>query len=101
MCLVNVLKCDFVEVDEAMFLFVERHFERIFYILGMQKKKNLSIPRKWLSRWKSLITHHLLLGVLKNDFGDVDEAIFHGVERPKVLTLCFLRIEKSNLYEFA
>jgi hypothetical protein len=38
MCLVNVLKCDFVEIDEAMFLVVERPFERDFYILGMEKK---------------------------------------------------------------
>jgi hypothetical protein len=34
---VNVLKYDFVDVDEAMFHDVERIFERIFYILGIQK----------------------------------------------------------------
>jgi hypothetical protein len=42
-----------------------------------------------------LITHHLPSGRLKNDFGDVDEAIFHGVECPKELTLSFLSIEKE------
>jgi hypothetical protein len=36
-CLLNVLKCNFGEVDEAMFHDVERSFERIFYILGIQK----------------------------------------------------------------
>jgi hypothetical protein len=37
-CLVNVLKFVFVDVDDAMFFFdIERIFERIFYILGIQK----------------------------------------------------------------
>jgi hypothetical protein len=36
-CLLNVLKCDFGDVDEAMFHDVERSFERIFYNLGLQK----------------------------------------------------------------
>jgi hypothetical protein len=33
----NVLKCDFGDVDEAMFLYIERLQERIFYILGIKK----------------------------------------------------------------
>jgi hypothetical protein len=36
-CLLNVLKCDFGDVDEAMFYDVEMPFEGIFYILGIQK----------------------------------------------------------------
>jgi hypothetical protein len=37
MYLLNVLKCYFGDVDEAIFHDVERPFERIFYILGIQK----------------------------------------------------------------
>jgi hypothetical protein len=33
----NVLKFDFVEVDESMFYDVVRPFQRIFYILVIQK----------------------------------------------------------------
>jgi hypothetical protein len=36
-CLLDVLKYDFSEVDEAMFLGVERPCELIFCILGIQK----------------------------------------------------------------
>jgi hypothetical protein len=34
---VNVLKCDFGDFDEALFHDIDRTFERIFYILGIQK----------------------------------------------------------------
>jgi hypothetical protein len=34
-----------------------------------------------------------LLNVLKNDFGEVDEAMFEGVERPFELIFCILGIE--------
>jgi hypothetical protein len=34
----NVLKCDFGDVHEAMLLDVERSFQRIFYILGIQRR---------------------------------------------------------------
>jgi hypothetical protein len=33
----NVLKCDFGDIHEAMLHNVERSFQRIFYILGIQK----------------------------------------------------------------
>jgi hypothetical protein len=36
-CLLNVLKCDFVDVDEAVFHDVERPLEHIFHIVGIQK----------------------------------------------------------------
>jgi hypothetical protein len=36
-CRQDVLRCDFGDVDEAMFHDDERPFERIFYILGTQK----------------------------------------------------------------
>jgi hypothetical protein len=36
-CLLNILKCDFGDVDEAMLHGVERQFERYFYILAFQK----------------------------------------------------------------
>jgi hypothetical protein len=36
MCFLNILKCDFDDLDEAMFLDVERPLERNFKILGIQ-----------------------------------------------------------------
>jgi hypothetical protein len=36
-CLENDLKCDFGDADEALFHDVEKTFDRIFYILGIQK----------------------------------------------------------------
>jgi hypothetical protein len=41
-----------------------------------------------------------LLDVLKNDFVEVDESIFQGVERPCELIFYILGIQKSDLYEF-
>jgi hypothetical protein len=40
-------------------------------------------------------------GVLKNDFVEVDEVMFQGVEMPCELFFCILSVEKSNLDEFA
>jgi hypothetical protein len=42
-----------------------------------------------------------LLDVLKNDFGEVDEAMIQGVERPYELIFCILSIVKSVLNEIA
>jgi hypothetical protein len=42
-----------------------------------------------------------LLDVLKNGFGEVDEAIYQGVESPYELIFCILCIEKSVSDEFA
>jgi hypothetical protein len=39
------------------------------------------------------------LDVLKNDFGEVDEAMYGGVERPYKLIFCILGIEESDLGE--
>jgi hypothetical protein len=41
------------------------------------------------------------LDVLNNDFGEVDEAIFQGVERTYELIFFILSIEKSDLDEVA
>jgi hypothetical protein len=46
--------------------------------------------------WK-LIT--CLLEVLKNDCGEVDEAMLQSVERPHEIIFCILSIEKSDLGE--
>jgi hypothetical protein len=35
---VNVLKCDFGDIDETMFHVVKRTNECIFYILGIEKR---------------------------------------------------------------
>jgi hypothetical protein len=40
-----------------------------------------------------------LLNILKNDFGEVDEEKFQGVERPCELIFCFVVIKKSDLDE--
>jgi hypothetical protein len=40
---VKVLKFDFGEVDESMFLDVEKPFERIFYILGIEKSDLIEV----------------------------------------------------------
>jgi hypothetical protein len=42
-----------------------------------------------------------LLDVYKNEFGEVDEAIFHSVERPCEFIFYFLDIEKRYLDEAA
>jgi hypothetical protein len=42
-----------------------------------------------------------LLDVLKNEFGEVDEAMFQGVERPCEPIFCIQGIEKSYLDEVA
>jgi hypothetical protein len=39
--------------------------------------------------------------VLKNDFGEVDEAVFQGDEMPYEFIFCILNIEKSDLDEVA
>jgi hypothetical protein len=39
--------------------------------------------------------------VLKNDFGEVDEAMVQGVECPRGIIFCILGIEKSDLDEAA
>jgi hypothetical protein len=42
-----------------------------------------------------------LLDVLKIDFREVDDSMFHGIEGTCELILCFLDIEKSDLDEVA
>jgi hypothetical protein len=42
-----------------------------------------------------------LLDFLKNDFGEVDEAMFQGVDRQCEPIFCILDIEKSDFYEVA
>jgi hypothetical protein len=64
---------------------------------GHQKKR---IVRNRLSdvltRWMCLSTHIFPSERLKNDFCEVDEAMFQGVERQCELILCFLDIEKAS-----
>jgi hypothetical protein len=42
-----------------------------------------------------------LLDVLRNDFGEVDEVMFRGVESPCELIFSILVIEKNDLVEAA
>jgi hypothetical protein len=46
-------------------------------------------------------THNLPSGRLKNDFGEIDEAMFQGVEGPYEIIFCILSIEESDLDEVA
>jgi hypothetical protein len=39
--------------------------------------------------------------VLKNDFGEIDEATFQGFERPSKVIFCILSIENNDLDEVA
>jgi hypothetical protein len=41
------------------------------------------------------------MNVLKNDFGEVDEAIFQGVEMPCEIIFCISGIQKSDLDDVA
>jgi hypothetical protein len=52
-CLVNVLKSDFGDFDEAMLHDVERTFERIFYILDIQKSVSDEVDEVFFNLAKS------------------------------------------------
>jgi hypothetical protein len=54
-----------------------------------------------LSRRMALRTHNLSPTRLKNDFDDVDEARFQGVQRPCEPISCILCIEKIDLDKVA
>jgi hypothetical protein len=66
------------------------HFQYIGYRNKRFGRRRLSdvLRNEW--PWEIIIC---LLDVLKNDFGEVDEAMFQGVERPCVLIFCVLGIE--------
>jgi hypothetical protein len=49
-----------------------------------------------LSRLMALRNHNLSSDVLKNDFGEVDEAMSQGVERLYELIFCIPKIQKSD-----
>jgi hypothetical protein len=46
----------------------------------------------------ALRTHNLPSRLLKNYFGEVDEAMFHGVERPREIIFFILFTEKKRLF---
>jgi hypothetical protein len=81
-----------------MFHDVERPFEHIFYILGIQKSdfyifaEVMFFVGEW--PWESTMC---LRDVLKNNFGEVDEPMFQSDEIPCELILCMLSIEKGDL----
>jgi hypothetical protein len=97
-CFVNVLKCDFGDVDETMFHDVERTFERIFLLLGIQKRVLdevavlMFLVCEW--PWEFIIC---ILDVLKNYFVEFEEAMFQGVKKPLELNFCNMSIEKKGL----
>jgi hypothetical protein len=48
------------------------------------------------SRRMALRNHNLSLDVLRNDFGEVDETMFQGIERPCKINFCIHGIEKAT-----
>jgi hypothetical protein len=48
-----------------------------------------------------MIAHNLPASVLKNDFGEVDEAMIQGIEKPGEIIISILGIEKGYFYEVA
>jgi hypothetical protein len=94
------LKKDFCEVDEAMFEGVERPYEIIFWILSIENRLGWSCISDVLGKRMNLRTQ-CLLNVLKSEFVEVDEAMFHDVERPQERIFYILGIKKSELYEVA
>jgi hypothetical protein len=89
----------FVEVDESMFKGVERPYEIIFCILGNQRNDldefgNVTFQ---VGEWPcGLII--CLLDVLKCDFGEVDEAMFQGVERYGENFVFIMDIQKKGTW---
>jgi hypothetical protein len=76
-----------------MFHDVERRYERIFYILGIEKS-DLDEDAEVMFFVGELPCEIIIcfLDVVKNVFGK-DEALFQGVVLPHELILCFLTNE--------
>jgi hypothetical protein len=72
-CLLNVLKCDFVHVYEAMFNDVERPLEQFFYILCIQKSHLDEVVELMfqIDEWPLRLINCLLY-VLKKDLDEGD-----------------------------
>jgi hypothetical protein len=89
-CHQNVLKCDFIDVDDASFRDVERPLERILGIKKSDLDERAEVifeVGEWL---RELII--CLLDVLKKT-GEVDEATFHRV---KSIRTHFLHLEHGK-----
>jgi hypothetical protein len=82
-------KNDFGEVDESTFQGSERPYEVIFCMLSIEKS-DLDEAGEWP---RDLIIFRL--NVFNCDFVDVDEAMFHDVERPLERILYVVGIHKS------
>jgi hypothetical protein len=91
------LKKDFGEVDEEIFQGFESACEKFFCILGKKEtwKKSLKRCFKEANRLQSFNMPS------EFDFGDIDEAMFHDVERPFERILYILGLQKSVLDEVA
>jgi hypothetical protein len=78
---------------------VERPYELIFCNLSIEKSDLDEVMIKLREcPWELII---YLLNVLKCDFGNDDEAMFHDVERPFEGFFYILSIEKNYLDEVA
>jgi hypothetical protein len=74
---------------------------RTHFVLPGNRKMRLgrNLLGDVLSRRMALITHNLHSGRLKNDFGEVEEAMFQSVERTSEVILCILSFEKMKVEE--
>jgi hypothetical protein len=95
-CLLEVLKNDSGGVCMNHFLKVSKGLANSFCASWATKKR---LQRSRLSADLSrrmVLWKHRLLDVFQNDFSEVDEAIFQGVERPCELIFCILGIKKRH-----
>jgi hypothetical protein len=100
-CLLDVLKNYFGEVNEAIFQGVERACVLILCIWGIEKSlswNRLNYVLNTRMPWELIIR---LLYVLKDDFDKVDETMFQGVDGPCELIFCIPGIEKSVFHDLA
>jgi hypothetical protein len=94
-------KNDIGEVDESTFQGSERPYEVIFCMLSIEKGDLDGRLCDVLSRRMARELIICRLNVLNCDFVDVDEAMFHDVERPLERILYVVGIHKSVLDEAA
>jgi hypothetical protein len=96
-CLLDVLRNDFGEHDEACFKVSKGHVKSCLASWNSKKELWWISLSDVLSRRMALRTHNLTSDVLINDIGEVDEAIFQAVQNTFEFIFCTLGFEKNRL----
>jgi hypothetical protein len=96
--LLDVLKCGFGEDVEGTLQCIEKQCDLFFCKLGIQKKSDLDEFPEMLFEvgelpWVLII---FLMDVLKYVFGNVDEAMLQGIERPCEIIFCIVGVQKTT-----